>query len=327
LSPGWIDLHTHVYKGVCDIGIDPDLIGPAQGVTVLLDAGSSGHITFPGLRDYIITKRDYEIYAYLNYGSAGIIRCNIISDYETGDFIQPEETLACIEQNRNYIKGLKLRASGDVLKDRYGIELVKNAAALAREAKVPLMIHVGTPGPALGDIFNTLDAGDIVTHCFNGKPGGILSSPNGSILKEARAARERGVLFDIGHGAGSFSFIVGQEAVRQGFKPDIVSTDLHGWSYPKPGSSLAGTMSKMICCGLEIEEIIEKVTKRPAEVLKLEKERLTLVPGTKAYFTLFKIEERDVTLFDAMKNPIPTHAQFVPVMTVIGSRKYPAASN
>jgi dihydroorotase len=117
VSPGWIDIHTHVYDGVCDIALNPDLIGPVQGVATIVDAGSAGHITFRGFKNYIIQPRDYEIYSFLNYGSIGITRCNVICDYETDDFIQPEETLACITQNRQYIRGLKMRACKVVFKE------------------------------------------------------------------------------------------------------------------------------------------------------------------------------------------------------------------
>lgn len=191
LSPGWIDIHTHVYEGVTDIALDPDLIGPGQGVSVLADAGSSGHVTFPGFRKYII------------------------------------------EANRDVIRGVKLRACRVTLKGR-GIEIVHRASSAAREADLPLMVHIGEPGPPLGEILNSLRAGDIVTHCFHGKPGCIIGD-NGRIIPEAYAARERGVLFDIGHGGASFDIHVGRRAVLEGgFRPHIISTDLHNRNIDGP---------------------------------------------------------------------------------------------
>jgi dihydroorotase len=322
VSPGWIDIHTHVYDGVCDIGLNPDLIGPVQGVTALVDAGSAGHITFPGFKNYIIKPRDYEIYSFLNYGSIGIIRCNVIGDYETDDFIQPEETLACIERNRAYIKGLKMRACTVVLKARRGVEIVRDAADLAAKAGVPLMVHVGEPEPQLGDVLNALRKGDIVTHCFHGKPGGIIDTHSGGIIKEALAARDRGVLFDIGHGAASFDFNIGRKAIAQGFKPDLVGTDLHDHSFPKPVGSLAVTMAKMVSCGLELGEVVDMVTRKPAEVLGLDDVRLKIRTGLRACFTLFKVEEKEKTYFDSRRNPIVTPLQINPVMAVAGSKVY-----
>ncbi|GHV96234.1 deacetylase [Spirochaetia bacterium] len=307
ISPGWIDLHTHIYQGVSDAGIDPDLIGPAQGVSVLVDAGSAGHITFPGLRDYIIKKRNYEIYAFLNYGSIGITRANYIGDFETDAFIQPRETLACIEQNRSYIRGLKVRACKAVLKGRLGCELVKAAADLAQEAKAPLMVHIGEPGPRLEDILKTLHQGDIVTHSFHSK-GNIVDPSTGKIIQAAYAARERGVLFDVGHGAASFDIDIGRKSIAQGFKPDLVSTDLYARSFPKPVESLAVTMTKMISCGLEPEEVIDMVTRRAAGVLGLD--RRGLEQGCRACFTLFKITD---------------HIQIEPVMTILGADTYGAS--
>jgi dihydroorotase len=324
VSPGWIDIHTHVYDGVCDIALNPDLIGPIQGVAAIVDAGSAGHITFRGFKNYIIQPRNYEIYSFLNYGSIGITRCNFICDYETDDFIQPEETLACIEQNRQYIRGLKMRACKVVLKGRRGVEIVRDAADLALKAGIPLMVHVGEPEPQLGDILKVLHKGDIVTHCFHGKPGGIIDPHSGKIIREARIARDRGVLFDIGHGAASFDFNVSCTAISQGFKPDLISTDLHGHSFPKPVGSLSVTMAKMVSCGLEPGEVIDMVTRRPAEVLRLDDTRRGIKSGDKACFTLFKIEENEKKYLDAKGNPIVTTLQIEPVMTVIGSEIYRA---
>jgi dihydroorotase len=322
VSPGWIDIHTHIYDGVCDIALNPDLIGPARGVATIVDAGSAGHITFRGFKNYIIQPRDYEIYSFLNYGSIGITRCNVICDYETDDFIQPEETLACIEQNRQYIRGLKMRACKVVLKGRRGVEIVRDAAGLALKAGIPLMVHVGEPEPQLGDILNVLNKGDIVTHCFHGKPGGIIGVHDGKIIKEARAARERGVLFDIGHGAASFDFNIGRKAIAQGFKPDLIGTDLHSHNFPKPVGSLSITMAKMVSCGLEPGEVLDMVTRKPAEVLRLDDARRGIRTGIRACFTLFEIEEKEKTYIDAKGNPVVTALQINPVMTVIGSKVY-----
>jgi dihydroorotase len=207
------------------------------------------------------------------------------------------------------------------------VEIVKDAAELALKADLPLMVHVGEPEPQLGDILNVLHKGDIVTHCFHGKPGGIIDAYSGGLIKEARAARERGVLFDIGHGAASFDFNIGRRAIAQGFKPDLVGTDLHGHSFPKPVGSLSVTMAKMVSCGLELAEVIDMVTRKPAEVLRLDDVRQGIRSGIRANFTLFEIEETEKTYIDAKGNPIVTALQINPVMTVIGSKVYRAHSS
>ncbi|WP_320128800.1 amidohydrolase family protein [uncultured Sphaerochaeta sp.] len=314
VSPGWVDVHTHIYKGVCDIGIDPDLIGPKTGVSTLIDAGSSGCVTFTGLRDYIIKKKDYPIYEFLNYGVIGITRCNIICDYETDDFVEPDETLRCIEDNRDIIRGLKLRACKVVFKGR-GIPFVRDAEALAREAKVPMMVHVGEPEPYLGDILDVLGSGDVVTHCFNGKPGNILDPHTGKIIIQALKARDRGVLFDVGHGCASYDTNIGKAAIKQGFKPDMIGSDLHGHSYPNPVRNLPVTMSKMCSSGLSVEEILRAVTITAKNMLRIP---LGIQVGEKASFTLFKIIDKQVVYRDVYDNPIDTHVQFIPLYTIVG---------
>ena len=317
LSPGWIDMHTHVYDGVTDIALDPDLIGPRQGVTVLVDAGSSGHVTFPGFRKYLIDPKPYRIFAFLNFGSIGLIRTNVIGDFETDDCLQPDETLQCIQSNRDVIRGVKVRACTVTLKGR-GIEVVRRASATARAANLPLMVHIGEPGPPLGEILNSLHPGDIVTHCFHGKPGRITGN-DGRIIPEAYAARERGVLFDIGHGGASFAIRVAQQAVlNAGFQPDLISTDLHNRNIDGPVHSLAVTMSKMFACGLGEAEIIAGVTTNPARALGIDDYRSGIV-GKEARFTLFETVENGETFFDADGNAITPARRVCPRLTILGS--------
>lgn len=317
-SPGWIDMHTHIYYGVTDIALNSDLIGPKQGVSILVDAGSAGHITYKGFKKYIIESGSYGIYTFLNLGSLGIIRTNIIGDYETDDFIQPKETIKCIMDNRDYIRGVKVRACTVVLKGR-DVEVVEQASDVAKEVGLPLMVHIGEPNPLLGNILNVLQKGDIVTHCFHGKPGGILSSKDGSIIIEACRARERGVLFDVGHGGASFNYNVGLKAIKMDFKPDLISTDLHERNINGPVYSLAITLSKMAACGLSTEEIIERITLNAANVLKIETFQSSLI-GKKSRFTLFELKDQEKIYNDSEKNPIHVPYQFIPRFTVIGNK-------
>jgi len=323
LCPGWIDMHTHVFKDICDIALEPDLIGPRRGVTVLVDAGSSGCATFPTFRDVFLCKRDYPIFAFLNYGSLGIIRCNVIGDYETDDFIQEEETLACIEKNREWIKGVKVRACSVVLKSRRDVELVEAAKKLACKAGLPLMVHIGEPKPELKDILEVLRPGDIVTHCFHGKNRGrILDSKNDRLLGYVLEAKSRGILFDVGHGCASFDFQVGKKAIEQGFLPDLYGTDLHNLCYPYPAVSLAVTMSKLMACGVPKAKVLEGVTLTAAKVLEIEDFQGPL-PGKKARFTLFSISGDPREYCDSMGNSLGVDRRFVPHFAILGTKAYP----
>jgi dihydroorotase len=322
LCPGWIDMHTHVYKDICDIALDPDLLGPKRGVTAVVDAGSSGCLTFQTFRNTIIEKRKYPVYAFLNYGSLGIIRCNVIGDYETDDFIQEDETLACIQKNRDVIKGVKVRACSVVLKNRRDVEIVAKAKALAERANLPVMVHIGEPKPELADILQVLTAGDIVTHCFHGKRNGKILGISNRILDPVLDAKRRGVLFDVGHGCASFDFAVGQAAAKQDFFPDLFGTDLHKLCYPFPVESLAVTLSKMLSCGVPFDQVLYGATIQAANVLNIEAYQKSFL-GKKARFTLFTVEDRQKTYHDSMGNSLDVQRQFVPHLAIVGEEIFP----
>jgi dihydroorotase len=173
LSPGWVDLHTHVWWGGTDISIRPEQCGAARGVTTLVDAGSAGEANFHGLREHVMESARETIYAFLNIGSIGLVACNRVSELIDMRSVDLDRTVAVIEANRDRIVGVKCRASA-VITGTWGMEALKLAKKIARIVDLPLMVHVGEPPPLYDDVLDVLDPGDIVTHCFNGKVGGSL---------------------------------------------------------------------------------------------------------------------------------------------------------
>ncbi len=216
LSPGWIDLHTHVFEGGTLCGVNPDKIGVLAGVTVLVDAGSAGETNFRGFRDYVIKKyNNTQIVPFINFGSMGMVFGNperetdslgrvhspgllinpVVSEFDCQEKINPVKLYECIKENRDLIKGIKVRASGSVMRGWYS-EAIKMACKTSREFDLPLMVHIGETMPLLEDILPKLKEGDIVTHCYHGKRWGLLEK--GSIINQALEARERGIKFDVG---------------------------------------------------------------------------------------------------------------------------------
>lgn len=322
LSPGWCDLHVHIWHGGTDISVRPEEAGRATGVTAMADAGSAGEAAFHGLREYVIDPGQETIRAFLNIGSIGLVACNRVSELISPDCsIDVDRTLAVAEANRDVICGIKVRASG-VITRGWGITPARIAKRVAEILGLPLMVHVGEPSPLIDEVFDILTPGDIVTHCFNGKrAGSILDTP--ALFAQARRMAEEGVRMDIGHGQASFSFETARRAMAAGLTPFSISTDLHLRNIAGPVHDMATTMSKLHAVGLPFEEVIAAVTERPRGVLGLSG-RAGLTPGTKADFTVFELADHDQIATDSQGATLKIARIFEPRMTVIGASARPA---
>ena len=238
-------------------------------------------------------------------------KCNKICDYETDEFIDEERTAETVENDRAHIKGIKVRACRVVLKNR-GIEIVEAAAALAHRLGLPLMVHIGAPGPTYESIASVLSEGDIITHAFHGKPGNLLES--GKVPDWAWDAKRRGVLFDVGHGAASFDINVGRRAIDEGFLPDLIGTDLHKDSYRIAGK-LEDVMTKILACSVPLSVVIESVTGRARRVLGIE-DYNTGCDGKIADLTLFRLDNTPRAFVDSVGNKIDTENGIVAMYSI-----------
>ena len=317
VSPGWCDLHVHVWHGGTDISIRPRQCGLERGVVTLVDAGSAGEANFAGFREFVIEPAAERIYAFLNIGSIGLVACNRVSELIDIRSIDVERTLACVEANRDVIRGIKVRASHVIL-GSWGITPVKVARKVARIAKLPLMVHVGEPPPMLDEILELLDPGDIVTHCFNGKPGGNILDDD-QIYALAEKCSAAGVVLDVGHGAASYSFRVAETAIARGLLPQTVSTDLHLRCLDHPVWDLATTMAKLLAAGMPFEQVVSAVTLRPMAIVGLPTRDL-LNPGTRAEFTIFDVVDSELSIADSMGAKTRLSRLLEPRWTIVGNR-------
>lgn len=258
VTPGLIDIHTHCYPKAF-LGLEPDVLGLERGATTILDAGSSGADTYEDFRENYIKKSRTKVFTLLNVSREGLLRGHELDAMEKLDEAALKEM---VEKYPDEIVGLKARASASVVGEM-GLKPISEAARIAKEIGKPLMVHVGNYPPALTEALKLLDRKDIVTHAYHGKKGGILT-PEGEIILEALEARERGVLFDVGHGVASFSLRVFEKALKKGFDTDLISTDLHVENYQGPVYNLAAVVSKVIACGEPLEDAIHKCTCAPA---------------------------------------------------------------
>lgn len=314
LSPGWCDLHVHIWHGGTDISVRASQAGRSTGVTAMADAGSAGEATFHGLREYVIDPQPETIKAFLNIGSIGLAACNRVSELYDLSSIDIDRTLKIAEANADVICGIKVRASG-VITGTWGIGPAKIAKRVAEILNLPLMVHVGEPAPLLDEIFDILSPNDIVTHCYNGKrAGSILDTPK--LFAQAKRLEGEGIRFDVGHGQESFSFSTAKQAIRNGLKPFSISTDLHALNINGPVFDLSTTMSKLMALGLSLEEVIAGVTEKPRSILGLGA-RTGLTYGERVDLTLFDLSDGELLVSDSEGTHLTLSKVFEPRMTIL----------
>ncbi|MFC7397107.1 amidohydrolase/deacetylase family metallohydrolase [Chelatococcus sp. GCM10030263] len=269
VTPGLIDLHTHVYWGGTSLGVDAVALARSAGVSTLVDTGSAGPGNFPGFRSHVIDASPVRIIAYLNISFAGIFGFSSrIMVGESGDqrLMAPHDTLEVLDANRDVIAGVKVRV-GRTASGTAGVVPLDIARQVADEADVPMMVHIDQPPPTLEEVLARLRPGDILTHCFRPFPNAPIRR-DGRVLDAVLDARARGVLFDIGHGMGSFDFIVARGMLAAGFLPDTISSDVHALCIDGPAFDLPTTMSKFLCLGVSLPEVIRRATVNAAAALQ-----------------------------------------------------------
>jgi dihydroorotase len=296
ISAGWTDLHAHVWRGGTDLSVDPTVCGLDRGVHTIVDAGSAGEANFEGLRDFIITPAQERIKAFLNLGSIGLTSSRTVSELDNWRDVNLERIIDVVNANRDTIIGLKVRASGYIT-GNWGITPVKMARRLGRILKLPVMAHVGEPPPLIDEVLAELGAGDVVTHCFNGKYLGSLIEDD-DLFQMAVQCAERGIRMDVGHGGASFSYRAAKVAMKRGLMPFSISTDVHARSIEGKVNDLATTMSKLLNLGMPFTNVIEAVTSAPNSVIG-ERTSGHFDIGTVAEFTLFDVVDSEAAAVDS----------------------------
>lgn len=319
VTPGLIDLHVHIWWGVSHYGIEPDPYCVARGVTTAFDAGSAGADTFPGLKKYVIDVSVTEIKAFLHISSQGMLSQEIgeLTDLRYADV---KRAIAMCEANRNDIVGVKIRMTTNLVGEN-GKEGLKRAREVSEATGLPLMVHPNASPLTFSDMLNELRSGDIVTHCFHRSDTGILDS-EGSLRKEARKAAEDGILFDVGHGKGSFDFKVAEAAIAQNFKPGTISSDLHKYNVDGPVYDLVTTVSKFHHLGLSLDECLERVTAAPARAMGMLGEIGTLQPGARADIAVLELKQGRFEMTDTHNVTRTVDTELATVSTIKGGRLY-----
>lgn len=317
VTPGLVDLHAHVYVGVCPLVVPVDEVAPASGVTTVVSTGDAGAHTFDGFRRLIVNQVRTRVYAFVHLSTIGLAGWEVGELREIG-YADPEKAARVARENRDICLGIKVR-QGRQMVGEHGLTPLRLAVQAAKASDSLVMVHIGAAPSPLPEILALLRPGDVVTHCFTGQGHGVLSA-EGKILAEVREARARGIRFDVGHGMGSFDFRVAEAALAEGFPPDFISSDLHSGCVNGPTYDLPTTISKFLLLGMPLAEALALATVRPAAIIDREPGLGTLTVGGPADVAVFALDEAPTEFVDAMGNRRRGPRGLVPRHTITRGR-------
>jgi len=323
VTPGLVDLHCHVYPYGSAIGIPADELVPHQCSTTCVSAGDAGANNFAAFRRYIVAQTRTRLYAFVHIANMGLAPFPVAELYNI-DFAQVDLAAKAVAENADMVLGVKVRMSENVIA-KHGLEPLKRAIAACEGAGTggKIMCHIGgvETRELMAQILDTLRPGDILTHAYSGAPnlGGAFTNivQEGRLLPAALAAKQRGVIFDVGHGGGSFDFTVAEPAIAQGCLPDTISSDIHVFSGNSPGMPyLTWVMSKFMALGFTLEQVVAMATINPAKVINRAPKLGTLQIGAPADVAIIELVEGDVSFVDTRNNARTGRAYLKPVQTV-----------
>jgi dihydroorotase len=322
VTPGLIDLHTHVFDGVAANGVHPDTAGVHAGVTTVVDAGSSGCATFSAFPRHILPKCETEVIPLLHICQTGLAtNPDIIAESS----IDLESTLRVARAHRGLIKGIKARMVSPAL-EIFGMEMPRLAKRAARESGVPLMVHIGDTTKrydpnVIRELLPLLEPGDIVTHLFTANPGGVLDT-NGKLVPEAKELAARGVWLDTAHGRMNFGFNVGRRVLDQGLTPHCISTDLTIPGRANTVHSMVEIIARFLGMGFTLEQVIAMSTANPARAIGEAGRLGSLQVGRQADISVLEVRDGRWVVYDTLRDSMKIDKTVVPVLTVKRGRVF-----
>ncbi len=318
VTPGLIDLHTHVYWGGTSLGIDAEMFARKSAVTTCVDTGSAGPGNFAGFRKHVIEPSAIRILPYLHISFAGIYGfSNKIMVGEGHDIrlLAARDCLEVVEANRDLIVGIKVRL-GRTASGTAGIVPLDVAEEVADQTGLPLMVHIDEPPPSYEAVVARLRPGDVLTHCFRPFPNSPVNG-KGEVRPALIEARKRGVLFDIGHGMGSFSWTTARAMMGQGFPPDTISSDIHALCLDGPAHDQVTTLSKFLALGMPLSDVIAASTVTAAKALN-RPDLGTFKPGSAGDASILSLEDGDFPLEDVRGEIVRSRQRLFAQGVVVG---------
>ena len=316
---GMIDTHAHIYEHVTGkFGLNADMVGVRSASTTLIDQGGPSCMTIRGFRHFVAEPASSRVLAFISNYLVGGLEGHYYPELYGPGGVNVDHTVRAIDENRDLVKGVKSHAEiGGA--SRWGLEVVKLGQRIAREADVPLYIHLGQLWPTadrvvidadeyIRELVPLMGEGDVLAHPFTRHPGGFVSTETGEVHPVIREGIERGVVVDVGHGS-HFSFDMARRTLDAGIRPFTLGADMHGYNVriPPPGLSdeerfsnpflgvapfnLTIAMTELLALGLELEEIVATVTANAAKLIRMEGELGSLAVG----------READISVLDSLK--------------------------
>jgi dihydroorotase len=316
VTPGLIDLHTHVFDGVARNGVSPDLAGVHAGVTTVVDAGSAGCATFDAFPKHILPKSETEVIPFLHICATGLATNPDIIAATSIDF---DATLQVAAEYKGLIKGIKARMVSPAL-EILGMEMPRLAKRAAKESGLPLMVHIGDTAKqydpdVIRELIPLLEPGDIITHLFTANPGGVLDA-KGKLVPEAKEMVDTGIWLDTAHGRMNFGFDVGRRVLDQGLIPHCISTDLTVPGRINTVHSMVEMMTRFLGLGFTVDQVITMCTMNPAKAIG-EGDRLgSLAVGRQADVSVLELRQGEWVVYDVLGTALPVETCFVPALAV-----------
>ena len=314
VTTGWIDYHVHYFNHGTENGINPDAASFPCGVTTAVDGGSTGAANYEMYRKSAMAYSDVRILNMLLVGSGGQVTDRYPEHLEKLFDIPKIKKL--FREYPDNLVGLKSRMSVGIIAPEDAEESIRATVELAGELGCNVSVHVTNPVMDLEKLAGILRKDDMICHIYQGKGKETCLDADGKVREGLLKARERGVLFDASNGCNNFDLEIAQKAVAQGFKPDIISSDINtSGFFLQPLHSLPRIMSKYLDFGMSLSEVLDTVTRVPARLVHRES-LASMAPGTEADLVIFKVKEKEVPYSDRTGHTFTGHQVIVPQLTM-----------
>src|SRR5262245_12572543 len=321
VTPGLVDLHTHLVPHV-GLGLPADELVPITATTTAVSAGDCGWHTFGAFKHNALAQSRTRLYGFVHIASIGLAGGLGPGEMLNIDYANVDGAAKAVAENPDLALGVKVRITDSVVGGN-GLEPLRRAIRAAEQAGkwARGMCHIGAAPGNLADLLDLLRPGDILTHAYSGLGNNTVQ--NGQLLPAARAAKQRGVVVDVGHGGGSFDFTVCEPAMQQGLPPDTISSDIHAVSINTPGyPTLPWVMSKFLALGMSLEDVVAKATIEPAKIIGRVPGLGTLQVGAPADLAVMDLFSGPVEFVDTRNNKRSGQQKLVPYLTIRGGRPY-----